>query len=254
MRLLVVGGCGHVGSLVVPVLARSHEVRVLDLAEPAAPVPGVDYHTGDLHDVDLVASLASGVDSLVFMAMGPSNDWGSPENLRAHFDVATSGLFLALTGAYRGGVRHAVYTSSMSVYRYPVPGGAYPEPGRDVPDGGGIGTFPDESTPPDANEFYGFAKRLGEQVCRNATEWVGMDTICLRLCFPVADDEWPKDGTPLQRATSTSARDTAGAIEAALHRRGHGFDVYAISGDGAERTMSLAKARRELGWEPKDRT
>jgi nucleoside-diphosphate-sugar epimerase len=240
MRLLVVGGCGHVGSLVVPVLARTHEVRVLDIVPPKEPMSGVDYRTGDLHDVDLVASLASEVDSLVFMAMGSMRGWGSPANAREHFDVAVSGVFLTLLGAHQAGVRHVVFTSSMSVY--PFEGLT------------GMPTFPDESTPPNATDFYGLAKRLGEEVCRAATERHGMDTVCLRLCFPMADDEWPKDETPRQRAISTSARDVAAAIEAALRRRGHGFDVYAISGDATGKTMSLDKARRELGWAPQDVT
>lgn len=240
MRLLVIGGCGLVGSMVVPVLARTHEVRVLDLKEPREAVPGVEYHTGSLHDVDLVASLASEVDSLVFMAMGPLAGWGSPENARQHFDVAVGGLYLALTGAARAGVRHAVYTSSMSVYPY-----------EELT---GMVTFPDESVPPSATDFYGLAKRLGEEVCRTATERWDMDAVCLRLCFPAADDEWPRGDTPMKRAISTSARDVAAAIEAALGRRGHGFDAYAISGDASGRTMSIEKARRELGWTPKDVT
>jgi nucleoside-diphosphate-sugar epimerase len=240
MRLLVIGGCGLVGSMVVPVLARTHEVRVLDLKDPREAVSGVEYHTGSLHDVDLVASLASEVDSLVFMAMGPLAGWGSPENARQHFDVAVGGLYLALAGAARAGVRHAVYTSSMSVYPYEELTGMI--------------TFPDESVPPSATDFYGLAKRLGEEVCRTATERWDMDAVCLRLCFPASDDEWPRGDTPMKRAISTSARDVASAIEAALQRRGHGFDAYAISGDASGRTMSIEKARRELGWTPKDVT
>jgi nucleoside-diphosphate-sugar epimerase len=239
MRLLVVGGCGHVGSFVVPVLARTHDVRVLDLKLPRDPVSGVDYHTGDLHDVDLVASLASDVDSLVFMAMGPMAGWGEPDNARQHFDVAVSGLFLTLSGAARAGVRHAVYTSSMSVFRYPD---------------AELFMYPDESVAPDAADFYGLAKRLGEEVCRTATVEHGMDVVCLRLCFPMPDDEWPKNDRPRNRAISTSGRDTAAAIEAALRRRGHGFDVYTISGDATGKMMSLDKARRELGWTPQDVT
>jgi hypothetical protein len=95
---------------------------------------------------------------------------------------------------------------------------------------------------------------LGEEICRTATVERGIDAVCLRLCFPVPDDEWPKNDRPRERAISTSGRDTAAAIEAALHRRGHGFDVYAISGDATGRMMSLDKARRELGWSPQDVT
>lgn len=252
MRLLVVGGCGLVGSMVLPRLAESHRIRVLDLVAPATAVSDVEYQVGDLHDVELVASLAEGVDSLVFMAMGRNADWGSAATARAHLDVAVPGLHATITGAYRAGVRHLVYTSSMSVFRYPLEGEEEPAPGEHREDDR-LGWYPDESTPPDARDFYGLAKRLGEQVCRTAADW-GMDAICLRLCFPTADDAWPKHGTAFQRAISTSARDVAAAIEAALARRGKGFDTYSISGDGAERTMSLAKARRELGWTPRDNT
>lgn len=240
MRLLVIGGAGRVGSLVVPVLARTHEVRVLDLAKPRKQVSGVDYHAGDLHDVELVASLASGVDSVVFMAMGPLKGWGSPDNARQHFDVAVSGLYLALTGAALANVRHMVYTSSMSVYPY-----------EELT---GMVTFSDESVPPSATDFYGLAKRLGEEVCRTMHERHGMDAVCLRLCFPTADDEWPKSGTPMQRLISTSGRDVAAAVEAALNYRGHGFDVFAISGDAKGVSMSLDKARTVLGWTPQDVT
>jgi nucleoside-diphosphate-sugar epimerase len=251
MRLLVVGGCGLVGSMIVSHLAAAHQIRVLDLAEPADPVSTVEYHAGDLHDVDLVAELAEGVDSLVFAAMGPKQGWGSPPTARANLDIAVPGLYATLTGAHRAGVRHVVYTSSMSVYRYPV-GGREPAPDQPEPADDRIGRYPDESVPPDATDFYGLAKRLGEAVCRNATvEW-GIDTICLRLCFPTADEQWPASGTRMKRTIATSARDVAAAVDAALHRRGHGFDAYAISGDAGERTMSLAKAKRELGWEPRD--
>jgi nucleoside-diphosphate-sugar epimerase len=252
MRLLVVGGCGLVGSLVLPYLAATHDIRVLDLAEPRDPVSGVDYHAGDLHDIDLVEQLAGGVDSLVFMAMGPGADWGSTATARAHLDVAVPGLYSTLTGVHRAGVTHMVYTSSMSVYRYPLDGD-FPPPGQYGTDYR-IGRYPDDSEPPNASDFYGLAKRLGEAVCRNATvEW-GMDAVCLRLCFPTSDEAWPRAGTAMQRVISTSARDVAAAIEAALARRGKGFGAYPISGDGGERTMSLARTKQDLGWWPQDST
>ncbi|GAB3448091.1 NAD-dependent epimerase/dehydratase family protein [Actinophytocola sediminis] len=257
MRLLVIGGCGTVGSMVLPHLATTHRIRVLDLAALAAPVSEVEYHTGDLHDVDLVATLAAGTDSLVFMAMGPKvNNWHSATNARGHLDVAVPGLYSTLTGVHQAGVRHVVYTSSMSVYPFPL-GGGNPAPGEDIvvsTADGPLGRYPDDSTPPDATDFYGLAKRLAEEVCRSATVAVGMDVVSLRLCYPVPDDAWPRAGDPMRRVMSTSARDVARAIDAALSRRGHGFDCYSISGDGAERTMSLAKAKQELGWAPLDDT
>lgn len=242
--LLVVGGSGSLGGMIVPLLAARHDVAVLDLRPPADPVSGVAYHEGDVRDHDLVTGLAYGADSLVYLAMGPTAGWGTPRTARYHLEAAVTGLYLALSAAHEAGVGHAVFTSSMSVYRYVVSGTDRPA-GPDE-----LGRFPDEETPPDARDFYGLAKRLGEEVCRTASAEWGMDTVCLRLAFPTPDAEWPRIGSLLERVVSTPASGVAAAVEAALAYHGHGFDVFGISGDHDERVMSLDRARRLLGWTP----
>ncbi|MQA05606.1 MAG: NAD-dependent epimerase/dehydratase family protein [Streptosporangiales bacterium] len=244
-RVLVVGGCGSVGSLVVPWLADRHAVHVLDLRDPVSPVPGVEYSRGDVHDVGLVTSLADGVDSLVYMAMGPLSGWEHTETVVAHLDLAVVGLYSALASAHRAGVRHAVYTSSMSVYRLRDTNG---EASTDAT----YGKWPDETAPCDATEPYALAKQLGERVCHAASAEWSMDTVCLRLCFPTADDQWPSRQHQLARHVSTSARDTAAALTAAVIYRGHGFAIFHVSGDAAGRVMSLANARDVLHWRPHD--
>lgn len=239
MRVLVVGGSGKVGSLTLPYLAERHEVRVFDLKPPRSDVEA-EYVGGDLRDFEALRAAAEGRDALLFMAMGPMADWGSPENGRLHFDVAAGGLYLALRAAHESGITHAVYTSSMSVYslRGHEPRTAYP----------------DETVPTDATGFYGLAKRFGELVCEGAVLDYGMSVVALRLCFPVADDEFPLT-EPRERAIlCTSARDVAAALLAGLDRQGHGFEAFGISGDGTERMISLRKAREVLGWSPRDVT
>ncbi|WP_020576045.1 NAD-dependent epimerase/dehydratase family protein [Actinopolymorpha alba] len=241
MRVLVVGGSGLVGTLVLPYLAEHHELRVFDLKPPRAAVP-VDHAAGDLRDVAAVQGAVDGMDALLFMAMGPTAGWGSPDNARAHLEVAVAGLHVALEAAHRAGITHAVYTSSMSVYREPGDADA----GRD--------RYPAESVPPDATNFYGLAKRLGEEVCRNAVDAWDLSVVALRLCHPTPDAEFPRTDFPRARAICTSARDTARALLAGLAYQGGGFEAFAISGDGAERFVPLQKAREVLGWEPLDRT
>lgn len=245
--LLVVGGSGWLGSLVLPHLAQDHDVTVLDPHPPAAPVSGVAYHEGDVRDFDLVTGLAYGADSLVYVASGPVTGWGKPGTIRQHFDTAVTDLHLALTAARNAGVGHAVYASSMSVYRRTLPGtdqAAGPNQ---------LTKFPAEHEPTDARDFFGLSKRLGEEVCRAAAAEWRMDTVCLRLCFPTPDDEWPRRGPVFEELISTSASDTAAAFEAAVRYRGHGFGAFAISGDAGERVMSLEKAKRLLGWSPRPR-
>jgi nucleoside-diphosphate-sugar epimerase len=109
--------------------------------------------------------------------------------------------------------------------------------------------FPDEEITPDASDMYGLTKRLGEEVCRNATRAWGMNVNALRLCFPTPDDEWQavaRQGTP---TLATSASDVARVLLAALAYRA-GFQAFMISGDYEQRIMDMSKARRLLGWAP----
>ncbi len=232
MRLLVVGGSGHVGSLVLPLLAAEHKVRVFDLKPPRSS--DVEYVTGDVRDYAGLRAAALDCDALVFMAMGPMTDWGSPANAAAHFDVSVTGLYLALRAAHDAGIRHTVFTSSMSVYGEP----RSPE-----------NPYPAETAPADATDFYGLAKRCGEQVCVSAVAEYGMSVVALRLCHPVAD--WPP-AEPHKASIATSGRDTARAILRGLAYRGHGFEAFTISGDAAGRMLSIEKARRILDWSPLD--
>ncbi|HEY6738460.1 MAG TPA: NAD(P)-dependent oxidoreductase [Actinopolymorphaceae bacterium] len=242
MHVLVVGGSGLVGTLSLPLLTSRHRVRVFDLHPPRAGVD-VEYLQGDLRDLSAIEKAVRDVEAVVFMAMGPKNDVGLPTSVRAQFDVSVTGLHSVLRSAHRAGVRHAVYTSSMSVYRVK-------NQLRNM-----VVPYPDESVPPNANDPYGLSKRLGEEVCRAAVEEYGMSIVALRLCFPIPDEEWPPSPSrPRQAAIATSGRDTARAIASALDHQGHGFEAIAISGDARERIVRLGKARELLGWEPLDPT
>jgi len=234
VKLLVIGGSGFVGSMVLPHLAEAHELRVFDLKPPRAD--NVEYVAGDILDFGAVSAAAEGRDALVFMAMGPMAGWGEPANAALHFDVAVKGLYLALRAAAEQGIKHTVFTSSMSVYSEP----------RDVDN-----PYPDETVPPDCTDFYGLAKRCGEQVCASAVAEHGMSVVALRLCHPTAPENWP-NSLPHRASIATSARDVAAAIGLGLEYRGHGFEPFAISGDNAGHLVKTAKARRVLGWEPLD--
>jgi nucleoside-diphosphate-sugar epimerase len=232
MRVLVVGGSGYVGGLVLPALARQHGLRVFDRRPPSDP--SWEYVEGSIGDLDALARAAEGVDALLYMAMGEKT-YDTPSGIATNLDASVKGVYLALYAAHQAGAAHAVYTSSMSIYadlrrRY----------------------FADEEITPDASDLYGFTKRLGEEVCRNATRAWGMSVNALRLCFPTPDDEWyatARQGTP---TLATTASDVGRALLAALAYRG-GFQAFMISGDYEHRIMDMSKARRLLGWAPQAR-
>ncbi|HZP80720.1 MAG TPA: NAD(P)-dependent oxidoreductase [Chthonomonadaceae bacterium] len=230
MRLLVIGGSGKVGSLVLPHLAQHHSLRVFDLRPPANPA--WEYIAGNVGDPDALARAAEGREALLYMAMG-STQWRSGEGLTSAFDVNVKGVYLALRAAHQAGISHAVYTSSMSVYT-----NLYAR------------HFADEEVPPDATDLYGFTKRLGEEVCRNAAREWGLTVNVLRLCFPTADEKWYADTKPGKTTLATTATDLARALHAALERRFGGFQAFMISGDYEHKILNMSKARRLLDWEP----
>ncbi len=243
MRVLVIGGSGYLGTLVVPFLARHHHLRVFDLQPPEDQ--NVEYSQGSVCDPSALADAVAGMDAVLYMAMGSAaplggDHWGRVEARVDAFDVNVKGLHLALHAAQGAGISQAVFTSSMSVYADNGVG----RTGSDeniVLDG--------EDTPPDADWIYGFTKRLGEEVCRNACRVWGMDINALRLFLPVPEDKWLAAARRAAPTPWTTAEDTAQAIGAALEYR-DGFQAFTISGDYAQTLMSLAKAKRLLNWEP----
>jgi nucleoside-diphosphate-sugar epimerase len=240
MRLLVVGGSGYVGGLVVPLLSQRHAIRVLDRRSPPGGPDNAEYRNGSATDYADLRRAIEGMDALVHCAMG-SHAQDTPGGAADSFDVNVKSVHLALLAAHDAGVGHAVYVSSMSVY-------------RDL-----TARRLDESVPPDATDLYGLTKRLGEQVCQAASEEWGLSVNVLRLAWPTPDEVWPAwggdeppgrwyaaDGTLIE---ATAATDLAAALLAALDHR-DGYQVFTISGDRSARLWSTAKARDVLGWAP----
>jgi nucleoside-diphosphate-sugar epimerase len=176
------------------------------------------------------------MDSLIYMAMGSTDDDGSFKSInaaRSAFDVSVKGLYFALDAACKAGSSHAVYTSSMSIYDGPVV----------------QRYFRDEDLMPDARDMYGFTKHLGEEVCRHAVRVWGMSINVLRLCLPISMERWRAIGNDASDVPATAGDDVARALLAALDYR-HGFEAFMISGDHNHIHTNLSKARRLLNWEP----
>ncbi|MGA1599948.1 MAG: NAD-dependent epimerase/dehydratase family protein [bacterium] len=232
MKVLLAGGSGRVASLVTPFLAQNHTLRVLDRRPPQDG--SVEYLEGNLTDPEALRQAVQGMDALIYLAMG-IEEWESWEGIGSAYDVNIKALHFLLKTAAEAGITQAVYCSSMSVYsdlynRY----------------------FPDEEIAPDETALYGFTKWLGEEVCRNASRRWGMNVNALRLCHPTLKARWLEQtqlGTP---TIATTDEDVASAMDAALSLQA-GFQAFMISGDYEQKTMSLAKASRMLGWAPQSR-
>jgi nucleoside-diphosphate-sugar epimerase len=244
VKVLLVGGSGHVGSFIAPYLRRHHELRVLDPRPPRHD--GMDYVEGSAADPEALRRALDGVDSFVYLVMqhgqgGSATDQDIP-TIVANYDVNAKAVHLLLFIAQEMGVTRGVYTSTMSVHHrarrwYPA----------------------EEAVPLDTPSVYGLTKGFGELICQYFARWFDMNLIALRITGPRTRDQWleerraPRylpDGSHLY---VTDEEDLAGAYLGALEavRTGHGrFDAVFIAGDEAEEEHNLSKAKRLLGWQP----
>lgn len=234
-RVLVVGGSGDVGQLVVPLLQRTWKVRILDPGQETARTD-VEHVRGTVLDYEVVAHSARDCDAVLYMAMGPKNPdtWERPSLAAMQFELATTGMYIALRAAAANGIRHFVYASSMSVFADFAKAPPPPEYGA-----------------PDATHFYGLAKRLGEALLESTSNDLGMSAWALRLCFPADDQTILNTTDALVRQTGIAASDLSDAFDAALRSTLAGFHAIPISSDTVGRYVNLTAAQVLLGWSPR---
>jgi nucleoside-diphosphate-sugar epimerase len=118
-RIAVPGGAGFLGThLTAALRANGHSVRVLDVAGPVEPVPGVEYLEGDVRDHATVSTVLADCDAVVHLA------FASPRaDLKTIDAVNVGGTGVLLDVARDAGVARFVLVSSTIVGRvvYPHP-------------------------------------------------------------------------------------------------------------------------------------
>lgn len=110
MRILCTGGCGYVGSVLVPkLLAAGHFVHVADLQwfgnHLQIPVPVFDFRGHSLEGYDTIIHLA-----------GVANDPCGELNPVLSWEINALGTAQLADAAARAGVKQFIYASSGSVY------------------------------------------------------------------------------------------------------------------------------------------
>ncbi len=244
MNILLAGGSGLVGSFITPYLSRQHNLRVLDTKPPRHKVEFVE---GSVTNHEDVLKALEGMDTFIWLVMlspqGGSLTYQDPEIIANNFDVNCKGLHTFLWTAQQAGMKHGVYTSTMSVhYR------------------GRRRYRSEETVPLDTPSPYGLSKGFGELICQYFARWFDMNIIGLRITAPRTREQWiqerksprMKDGNEVR--FPTDEEDLANAFLAAVEvaRQGNGrFEPIFIVGDENEIEHNLTKAKRILGWEPK---
>jgi nucleoside-diphosphate-sugar epimerase len=179
MELLVTGGCGYIGSVLVPLLRgddRVERVTVMDSLATGSPrtlrgqLGGDDiaFKRGDVREYGDVEAATRGADTVVHLAAitGASSTHDRREET---FAVNHDGTENVLRAAGKLGVDNVVFASSCNVY------------------GRAASTAMDETVDPDPINPYAETKLASETLLADYCDEHGMDGTALRMATVYGD-------------------------------------------------------------------
>jgi len=172
MNVLVTGGCGYIGSALVPTLRDADDVdsvAVLDSlssGSPRALVGSVDdrldFRQGDVREYGDVESAMRGVDCVIHLA-AITGAASTHDRREETFAINYDGTENVLTAAGKLGIDHVVFASSCNVY------------------GRATSTDIDETVDPDPINPYADSKLRSETLLRESCEEFDMTGTALRM-------------------------------------------------------------------------
>jgi nucleoside-diphosphate-sugar epimerase len=164
---LITGGAGFIGShLAEELVRRGHAVRVADSLitghrSNLDHIPEVEFHEGDLAELDFTRAVVEGCDYILHQAAIPSVLRSVQDPItsnRANVDATLN----VLVAARDAGVRRVVFAGSSSAY-------------------GNTPTLPKhEGMAPDPLSPYALQKVVGEQYLQMFTRLYGLETVSIR--------------------------------------------------------------------------
>ena len=265
MRIAVTGGSGKLGAVVVDYLKDAgHDILNLD----RVGTRGEGFLVVDFTDYGQVVDALDGFDAVVHLAAIPAPGI-APEVETFHNNMLST--FNVFQAARRGGISTIVYASSETLLGIPFD--------IDPP------YVPlDENYDSRPESMYAVVKHLEEELAQKLVRWdSALSITALRFSNVMVEGDYAgfADFTPESRKWNLwgyiDARDAAQAVLLSLLRAKPGFDRFVIAnadtvldapnsellaahfpavevrGEIGEHDtlLSIAKARRDLGYEPK---
>jgi nucleoside-diphosphate-sugar epimerase len=268
-RVVVTGGSGKAGRAVVrELLEHGQDVLSVDLV-PSQDVPAEQQIVADLTDFGETVEVLRGADAVVHLAAIPAPGL-RPDELT--FRVNTTSTYNVFSAAPILGLRRVVWASSETVLGLPFE--------REQPAYAPI----DEEHPPLPNFSYALSKLISEEMARQFNRWTGIPYVGLRFSNIMEPHDYERFPSFWEDATLrkwnlwgyVDARDVAQSCRLALERDVDGAEVFVVAAaetcmtrpsrelmaevypnvpirgelDEFETLLSIAKARRLLGYEP----
>ncbi len=231
MKVVIYGGNGMLGPHVVKALEGHVALRITDLKPFETPHEMMPVDVADPEDV---MRAAEGMDAIINLSV-----------LRPHrkvaFDVNTLGCYNVMRAAVKYGIRRVINTGP----HFTVQGESYVDwdyhIGPDVP-------------PKPGTNLYALSKGLGQEICRIFTSNFDVYVLCY-LFWSFRDHDASSEPVH-DRSFMVTWRDAADAflpgLKIGLESLPSRCEVFDILGDRPHGHFENGKARRILGWQPRD--
>ena len=227
MRVLITGAAGGVGGHVIEALKDRAELVGFDARVGRADI---EWHVGDVTDVEAATKAARGCDVVVHLAGIPIYD----ESKRVDIGrVNVLGTQVILDAVVRSGVGYFVQASSICTTGF-IFGSERARPAY----------FPiDEESSGQPNDMYGMGKAIDEQLAQGYSRRYGFRATSLRMATVWAPDHQPTDEllTDLLKPENdqdleyrdlrwqyVDSRDVAKAFELAIEQREKAEEIYNV--------------------------
>jgi nucleoside-diphosphate-sugar epimerase len=250
-RVALFGAGGPLGAVTARALASSYQLRLTDLRDlaaiaaegkpqsPGAPLPAVlppphETLQADVTDAAQVERACAGMDAIVNCTVI------RPDPVQA-FRVNCLGAYHVMRAAVAHGIRRVVHTGPLQV-------------SNDGPAGYGWDfAVPDDAPARPGFWLYAHSKYLGQEIVRCFAEHYGLEAPALyysSFVDPATARPQPGGVHPMSISWEDAGLAMRRALEAPTLPRP--FEVFHILTDLPHGKYSSAKARRLLGWQPRD--
>jgi hypothetical protein len=238
MKVLVIGANGYLGPHVVKALAPIHDLRITDIKPAPDDVrkkySGHEFRDLDITSADQVLRAAEGMDAIINLAV-------VRQRPKIAFAVNHLGCYNVMRAAVRHGVRRIINTGP----HFTITGPSYENFDH--------GLVP-EVPPHSGINLYALTKSLGQEVCRVFSET--NDVYVQDYLFYNFRDfdkiERGAGGVPYIISWADAGRVFELGLEVDLAKLPSRCEIFFILGDHPQGTFLNDKAKRILGFHPKD--
>lgn len=233
MKVLILGGAGMLGPHVIPVLAPHYELRVTDITPLPIEFDG-EFQFVDVADFDQVLAAAEGMDAIINLSV-------LRRDRKLAFDVNSLGCYNMMKAAVTHGIKRVINTGphftlagpTYEFFDYQISPEIPPQPGTNL---------------------YAITKSLGLEICRVFTENHDVN-VQTYLFYNFRDPADLRPGSPVAPFASSWANAAEVfplGLEIDLNKLPSACEVFYIFTDMPHGRFSNEKAKRILGFQPRD--